>query len=220
MKKVYLLVSAVSFGSLAFGQQTLIRNAQRQEAQQILSQSENSIEKAPVHAFTKAPGDVLFSCSVDCSANMKDSADTLLIDVISVNNDIIINTISTSSTNAFMSADYNKTYSVYGTPELTEKGQSFTTYNDDPNYRYTNSFQSIYTDGDSSWDNPGIYGRRIISSNSENNRCVTFVTGPKDINTPNDSFVRHYNRNSLEDLFTMADGEVSGENNLLKLNPS
>jgi hypothetical protein len=61
MKKVYLLVSAVSIGSLAFGQQTLIRNAQRQEAQQILSQSENSIEKAPVHAFTKAPGDVLFS---------------------------------------------------------------------------------------------------------------------------------------------------------------
>jgi len=61
MKKVYLLVSAVSIGSLAFGQQTLIRNAQRQEAQQTLTQSEKTIENAPVHAFTKAPGDVLFS---------------------------------------------------------------------------------------------------------------------------------------------------------------
>jgi hypothetical protein len=161
------------------------------------------------------PGDVLFTGSVDCSANIKDDADVLLIDEISVNNAFTINTVSTNSVNAFMSADYSKTYNIYGTPEVTEKGQSFTTYNDDPNYRYTNSFQSIYTDGDSSWKNDGVYGRRIISSNSENNRCVTFVTGPKDINTSNDSFVRHYDRNSLEDLFTMSDGDVSGENNLL-----
>lgn len=161
------------------------------------------------------PGDVIFKGSVDCFGNMTDNTATLKIDVESVNNIFSVNDTSAIGTDLFMSADYSKTYNIYGRPELTEKGQSFTTYNNDNKYRYTNSFKSIYTDGDSSWNDDGSFSRKIVSSNSENNRCVTFVMGPKNPTTPNDSLVRHYDRNSIEDLFAAAGGDVNGDNNLL-----
>ncbi len=164
----------------------------------------------------KTPGDVPFKGTMDCLVKIADSGPTdIKIEVLSTANLFSINNPEYISTNAFSSADYTKSYKIYGTPELTEKGQSFTIYNKDSNYRYSNSFTGIYTDGDSSWDKTGLYGRRIINSNSDNNRCITFVTGPKNSSTPNDSLVRHYDRNSLEDLFTMAGGDVGGEDNLL-----
>lgn len=89
----------------------------------------------------------------------------------------------------------NTEIDIYGTPEFTERGQDFKTYNNDSNYKYTNSLVSCMTDGNSEYDDKGAYGRRIISINSENNRCITFVTGP------NDSSVEHQDRPSLENLF-------------------
>lgn len=68
-------------------------------------------------------------------------------------------------------------YDVYGIPEVTEKGQDFTTYNNDPKYRYSNSLQSFYSDGDSDWDDKGLYNRKIVSVNSYGNKCITFVLG-------------------------------------------
>ena len=68
-------------------------------------------------------------------------------------------------------------YDIYGKPEVTEKGQSGTNYNNDPNYRYINSLESILTDGDSSWDDDGKYNRKIVSVPSYGNRCITIVPG-------------------------------------------
>ncbi len=94
-------------------------------------------------------------------------------------------------------------YEIYGKPEFTEKGQSFTTYNNDPKYRYTNSLESFYSDGDSDYNDDGLYGRRIISVNSFGNRCLTFVLGKS-------SAITHFNRNKLETL--LSNSLITGEN--------
>jgi hypothetical protein len=86
-------------------------------------------------------------------------------------------------------------YDVYGIPEVTEKGQDFTTYNNDPKYRYTNSLQSFYSDGDSDWDDKGLYNRKIISNNSYGNKCVTFVLGSS-------GSVDSWDRTKLETLYS------------------
>lgn len=81
-----------------------------------------------------------------------------------------------SNNSLIFSKPNNKiSYDIYGIPEVTEKGQDFTTYNNDPKYRYSNSLQSFYSDGDSSWKDDGLYNRKIISANSYGNKCVTFV---------------------------------------------
>ena len=94
-------------------------------------------------------------------------------------------------------------YNVYGVPEITEKGQDFTTYNNDPKYRYTNSFQSFYSDGDSSYDDDGLYNRKIVSVNSYGNKCITFVLG-------NNSAVNSWDRTKLETLYS--DTNNTGDN--------
>lgn len=86
-------------------------------------------------------------------------------------------------------------YDVYGIPEITEKGQDFTTYNNDPKYRYSNSLQSFYSDGDSSWSDDGLYNRKIVSVNSYGNKCLTFVLGSNK-NTNN------WDRTKLETLYS------------------
>lgn len=96
-------------------------------------------------------------------------------------------------------------YNIYGKPELTEKGQSGTTYNNDSNYRYLNSLQSMYTDGDSHYDDNGKFGRRIVSVNSYGNRCITLVTGP------DNPAIEHWNRPSIESIFL--DNGLTGDNN-------
>jgi hypothetical protein len=59
MKKVYLLISAVSFGAVAFGQ-VKVTNAQRQDAFNEPALGEKITDFAPM-SFEKAPGDILFS---------------------------------------------------------------------------------------------------------------------------------------------------------------
>jgi len=95
------------------------------------------------------------------------------------------------------------TYDIYGTPEITEKGQDFTTYNNDTKYRYSNSLESFYSDGDTDWDDKGTYNRKIVSVNSYGNKCVTFVLGDNPA-TP------HQSRKKLENLF--ADTGITGDN--------
>lgn len=97
---------------------------------------------------------------------------------------------------------------IYGKPEITEKGQSGTNYNNDPNYRYINSLESVLTDGNSNLspgDEPGKYGRRIISMRSYGNRCITLVTGS------DDPSVTHDLRPLLENICTSAG--ITGDNN-------
>lgn len=107
-----------------------------------------------------------------------------------------INQVDNTHLNAFQ---YNQTitdYDVYGTPLVTEKGQSGTNYNNDTNFRFINSLESVSTDGDSSWDDDGRYGRKIISISSYGNRCLTFVLGSDDPSTVTDT------RPKLETLFS------------------
>ena len=60
MKKVYLLISAVSFGAVAFGQATSTTNSQKKNAFVEPALGEKITDFAPM-SFEKAPGDVLFS---------------------------------------------------------------------------------------------------------------------------------------------------------------
>lgn len=129
----------------------------------------------------------------------------------------ITNLLKTSISNTFDVLPFTDTYislftpsientiELYGIPEITEKGQDFTTYNNDVHYRYSNSLQSCLTDGDSHYTDDGTYGRRIISVNSDNNRCVTFVTGP---NTP---ITENWERKALETI--ASDSGFADDNN-------
>lgn len=72
-------------------------------------------------------------------------------------------------------APIQKVYNILGTPEYTRKGQSYKSYNQDSKYRYTNTLQSVKTDGQGGWKEGGKYGRRIVSIASDNNSCITFV---------------------------------------------
>lgn len=66
-------------------------------------------------------------------------------------------------------------YDILGIPEITDKGQTFTTYNNNPTYRYANSLVSVLTDGDTSWADDGTYNRKIISVNVDGAKCITLV---------------------------------------------
>lgn len=123
----------------------------------------------------------------------------------SLNNNFIVTPFATSFTNYFNPSSGTTIYDLYGTPEITERGQDFTTYNNDVNYRYSNSLQSCLTDGDSSYSNDGDFGRRIVSVNSDNNKCITFVTGP------NTDVTENWDRLSLEQI-ALSSG-ITGDNN-------
>jgi len=94
---------------------------------------------------------------------------------------------------------------IYGKPELTEKGQSGTNYNNDPNYRYINSLKGVLTDGNTYFGDNGKFGRKIVSINSYGNRCITFVAGD------NNPATNHWVRPTLESIF-LSTG-LSGDNN-------
>lgn len=96
-------------------------------------------------------------------------------------------------------------YDIYGKPELVEKGQSGTTYNNDPKYGYINSLKSVLTDGKTNSDDDGRFGKKLISINSFGNRCITFVTGSSDYNT------EHFNRPTYESMALLAG--ITGDNN-------
>jgi len=81
------------------------------------------------------------------------------------------------SNNLFTKTSSTLEYDIYGKPEITEKGQGGTNYNNDPNYRYINSLESLLIDGDSSWDDDGKYNRKIVSVPTYGNRCITLVPG-------------------------------------------
>jgi hypothetical protein len=67
---------------------------------------------------------------------------------------------------------------LYGTPELTEKGADFTTYNNDANVRYCNHYKSMLIDD---WNRGGAVNNdaeiQILGLSSEGAKCVTFMQG-------------------------------------------
>lgn len=68
---------------------------------------------------------------------------------------------------------------IYGTPELTLRGQTVKAYNNDNEYKYMNTLQPLLTGSNfptvPSLSNQGIYQRKIISIDSDVNSNVTFI---------------------------------------------
>lgn len=126
----------------------------------------------------------------------------------------LLNTFTVNSTlpatnnNTFTRVSNDIFYDIYGKPEITEKGQASVLYNNDSLYRYTNTLTSILTDGDSTWDDDGKFGRRIVSINSDNNRCITMVLGPTDTITPS------LDRPIIDETF-LTDQGLDGNDNVL-----
>jgi hypothetical protein len=108
-------------------------------------------------------------------------------------------------TGSYLKSPISTVLDIYGKPEVTEKGQSGTNYNNDPNYRYINSLESVLTDGDNNFAEDGKFNRKIVSIKSYGNRCITLVTGS------NDPLVIHSARPLLETICT--DAGLTGDNN-------
>lgn len=70
---------------------------------------------------------------------------------------------------------------IYGSPEITERGQGVTNYNGDAEFAYTNSLESLVTDdhkaGNDADDDPGLVGL-----NSYGERSLMIVLGNNDDN--------------------------------------
>lgn len=146
-----------------------------------------------------------FSCSIDVYIAL--GAGSPVIEYETLNNNYIV-TATPVIVSTFNPRTTDIEYDIYGIPEITEKGQSYINYNNDSNFRYTNTFTSILTDGDSTWDDDGKFGRRIVSANSDNNRCITLVLGDDDPSTNPSS------RPKINSDFLLENG-LFGENNAL-----
>ena len=98
--------------------------------------------------------------------------------------------------------DFTKSYipatrkveeTIYGKPEVTEKGQGATNYNGDPNFKFYNTLQPMIADGG---DGRGENSAAMTSVNSWGAKCITLVLGPNSIDYPVNT------RPKLEALFT------------------
>lgn len=117
------------------------------------------------------------------------------------------NETSNINTSLYQKSPNSIKYDIYGKPEIVEKGQSGTNYNNDPKYRYINSLESILTDsGRSDYDdaeNSNFRGK-IVSINSYGNKCINLVLG-------NSSTTNHWDRPTHETLGLAAG--ITGDNN-------
>jgi len=89
----------------------------------------------------------------------------------------------------------NNYYDVYGSPEVTERGQGITSYNGDGTLKYSNTLEGFLTDRSNDED-------AIVNMNSYGNKCLTFAQG-------NNSSTRK----GLEDIFS--ESTISNSNGLL-----
>lgn len=111
------------------------------------------------------------------------------------------------NTGLYQKAPISIKYDIYGKPELVEKGQSGTNYNNDTKYRYVNSLEGILTDSGKSDYNDSkdsTYRGKIISINSYGNKSIVLVPG----NLPT---TEHWDRPTHESLGLYAG--ITGDNN-------
>jgi hypothetical protein len=73
----------------------------------------------------------------------------------------------------------SSTHEVYGSPELTQEGADFKTYNGDPRVKYGNHLKTMVVDNVS--NSAKIRGQNTIGS-----KCVTFMLGSEEEDTPFD----------------------------------
>lgn len=147
----------------------------------------------------------LIEGEIDLNVNIGIDPSPEYIEYESLNNTFSVDNSVPLITSLFTPSPTIINYNIYGKPELTEKGQAGTTYNNDSNYRYLNSLEGFYSDGDSHYDDDGKFGRRIVSVNSYGNRCITLVPGA------DDDTVNHWDRPKIESIFS--DVDLDGEDN-------
>ena len=117
------------------------------------------------------------------------------------------NKFSDINTGLYQKATNSIKYDIYGKPEIVEKGQSGTNYNNDPKYRYLNSLESVLTDsGRSNYDDAkhSDFRGKIVSINSHGNKSIVMVLG-------NSSTTNHWDRPTHESLGLNAG--INGDNN-------
>lgn len=102
--------------------------------------------------------------------------------------------------NAFDPADNILNWPIYGTPEVTERGQGRSIYNNDSRFEYSNSLEGFLSDGEDNFDDDGAFERTIISLNSFGAKCVTLVAGDVENNFPS------YFAKNLSDYKSLAGG--------------
>ena len=111
------------------------------------------------------------------------------------------------NTGLYQKASISINHDIYGKPELVEKGQSGTNYNNDPKYRYVNSLEGILTDsGRSNYkDKDSNFRGKIVSINSHGNKSIILVPG-EDL-----SSIEHWKRPTHESLALSAG--INGDDN-------
>ncbi len=88
----------------------------------------------------------------------------------------VVNNNTSNNTPVELYQPHNKIYSVYGRPEFAVRGQNYKAYNKDNEFRYINTLQPVSTDNDTKkWKESGIYGRRIVTIDSDVNNNITLV---------------------------------------------
>lgn len=78
----------------------------------------------------------------------------------------------------------DNTYKPFGTPELTQEGADFTTYNNQPNLKYSNNLKSMLVDRFNDSRDFKKWDRQIRGNNSIGSKCITFMLGAEAGNLP------------------------------------
>ena len=171
------------------------------------------------NTFTSSPGNLTdnfpYFLAIESLVNFKGTVNVTIsagtvITPIQLQKESLLNTFNINDSVSLLTTNFTPTpitfiSDIYGKPELTELGQDFKSYNNDSNYRYSNSLTSVLTDGDTSWKDDGVFGRKIISINSHNNKCITMVLGD------DNPLTSHTVRPTLEYIKSVSG--VTGDNN-------
>lgn len=98
--------------------------------------------------------------------------------------DIMDFTLINREYSTFIASSNSNKQSIYGTPEITERGQGTTSYNGDATLKYSNTLEGFLTDRSDDNDEAAI-----INMNSHGNKCLTLA---------------ELNKKGLEDIHTIS----------------
>ena len=98
----------------------------------------------------------------------------------------------------FYEANKFSEYEIYGSPEISEVGNDFRNYNNDPKLRYANHFKGMLIDNYDNSTTNGDAEVSILGLNSNGSKCITFAEGT---DSPNQDIA---SRISIEEMYSDA----------------
>lgn len=137
--------------------------------------------------------DVVGSNEVSLNGSVNNLLDSGIFSPCRNNNSMEYNQFYRGFKGGYVPATDTFEYNIYGTPEICERGQGLTNYNNDPSFKYYNSLVPMITDRDSSAPDDGAPA--ITSVNSFGAKCITLVEGS------DSSTADFFQRRTLEDLY-------------------